>query len=303
MPADNSLDGTETQRCAQGLTRGVSTSLDEDGGRVEGDNIDLQCRTIDQRRTAYQVTVDFTHSAHLLRQHDGMRSQSSPSNSRDSEQLGNPSKESRRLGELGLLGILVMNGIEVSSGLQFAETETFERFESFLIATLFDEPSSGFGAEVDSEGERHGGDHGASELEPPVGDNQAEEEDRAGCQKPNQHRSDWYQTHLAAKPKKIPKAVQSCHDMTRAPRIEAGEFSAAKMGTVDPFTPIPSPSTRREARSATKKGGNFGQCLVQVSILMCAKMYLQPQDLAKPEETGVAIKQRAVRKMTFLRPR
>jgi hypothetical protein len=37
--------------------------------------------------------------------------------------------------------------------------------------------------------------------------------------------------------------------------------------------------------------------------LMCAKMYLQPQDLAKPEEMGVAIRQRAVRKMTFLRPR
>jgi hypothetical protein len=116
-----------------------------------------------------------TYSAHLLRQHDGMRSQSSPSNSRDSEQLGNPSKESRWLGELGLLGILIMDGIEVSSGLKFAETETFERFESFLIATLLDEPSSGFGAEVDSKGERHGGDHGASELKPPVGNNQAEE--------------------------------------------------------------------------------------------------------------------------------
>jgi hypothetical protein len=47
-----------------------------------------------------------------------------------------------------------------------------------LVATLLDEPSSGFGAEVDSEGERHGGDHGASELEPPVGDNQAEEKEK-----------------------------------------------------------------------------------------------------------------------------
>lgn len=178
MPVENSLDGAETQRCTQRLARGVSTGLDEDGGRVEGDNVDLQCRTIDQRQTAYQVTVDFTHSAHLLRQHDGMRSQSSASDSRDSEQLGNPPKESRWLGELGLLSVLIMDGIEVPSGLQFAETETFERFESFLVATLFDEPSSGFGAEVDSEGERHGGDHGASELEPPVGDNQAEEREK-----------------------------------------------------------------------------------------------------------------------------
>lgn len=107
-----------------------------------------------------------------------MRSQSGPSNTRDSEQLGNPPKESRWLGELGLLGILIMDSIEVPSGLQFAETETFERFESFLVATLFDEPSSGFGAEVDSEGERNGGDHGASKLESPVGDNQAEEREK-----------------------------------------------------------------------------------------------------------------------------
>lgn len=119
-----------------------------------------------------------TYSAHLLRQHDGMRSQSSASNSRDGEQLGNPSKESRRLGKLGLLDILVMNGVKIPSGLQFAETETFERTESLLVATLFDEPSGGFGAEVDTKGERDGGDHGASELKPPVGDNQAGERER-----------------------------------------------------------------------------------------------------------------------------
>ena len=107
-----------------------------------------------------------------------MRSQSSPSNSRDGEQLGDPADKSRWLGELGLLGILVMNGVKIPSGLQFAETETLERLESFLVATLFDEPSSGFGAEVDSEGERNGGDHGASKLESPVGDNQAEEREK-----------------------------------------------------------------------------------------------------------------------------
>ena len=28
-------------------------------------------------------------------------------------------------------------------------------------------------------------------------------------------------------PKKIPNAVQSCHDMTKAPRMAAGAFSAA----------------------------------------------------------------------------
>lgn len=69
-----------------------------------------------------------------------------------------------------------------------------------------------------------------------------------------------YRTKLAAKPRKIPKAVQleneearsarrrdqekttsagartySCQDMTRPPRIAAGVFSAAKTGMVEAF--------------------------------------------------------------------
>ena len=32
---------------------------------------------------------------------------------------------------------------------------------------------------------------------------------------------------LAEKPKKIPNAVHICQDITRAPRIAAGQFSAA----------------------------------------------------------------------------
>ena len=39
---------------------------------------------------------------------------------------------------------------------------------------------------------------------------------------------------LAANPIKIPNAVHNCQPMTRAPRIWAGEFSAANTGTVDP---------------------------------------------------------------------
>ena len=37
---------------------------------------------------------------------------------------------------------------------------------------------------------------------------------------------------LAEVPKKIPNAVQSCHDMTRPPRTIVGAFSALKTGTV-----------------------------------------------------------------------
>lgn len=39
--------------------------------------------------------------------------------------------------------------------------------------------------------------------------------------------------------------VHICHDMTRAPRILAGEFSAAKIGTEEPFKPIPIPISKR----------------------------------------------------------
>jgi hypothetical protein len=37
--------------------------------------------------------------------------------------------------------------------------------------------------------------------------------------------------------------------MTRAPRILAGEFSAAKIGTDEPFKPIPIPIKRRVMKS------------------------------------------------------
>ena len=48
-------------------------------------------------------------------------------------------------------------------------------------------------------------------------------------------------TTFATNPRKMPNAVQNCHVMVSAPRILAGEFSAASIGTVDPFAPIPRP--------------------------------------------------------------
>lgn len=48
---------------------------------------------------------------------------------------------------------------------------------------------------------------------------------------------------------KIPKATHSCQPMTSPPRMDAGEFSAAKTGIVDALVPIPIPSSRRQANS------------------------------------------------------
>lgn len=83
---------------------------------------------------------------------------------------------------------------------------------------------------------------------------------------------------LAQNPKKIPNAVQSCQLMTNAPRIAAGEFSAAKMGTVTPFAPMPNPRM-----SLTTKR-------------VC-------HEWVKAEPRGVAKSTMAVMKMVLRRPR
>lgn len=61
-----------------------------------------------------------------------------------------------------------------------------------------------------------------------------------------------YTAKLAQNPRKMPNAVHICQDMTRAPRILAGEFSAAKMGTELPFRPIPTPMSRRVIKSSSQ---------------------------------------------------
>lgn len=50
---------------------------------------------------------------------------------------------------------------------------------------------------------------------------------------------------LAAKPRKMPNAVQSCQHMTRPPRMDAGTVSAQNIGTVDALRPIPIPRSKR----------------------------------------------------------
>jgi hypothetical protein len=47
-----------------------------------------------------------------------------------------------------------------------------------------------------------------------------------------------FTARFAQNPKRIPKAVHICHDITNAPRILVGAFSAAKIGTEAPFNPI-----------------------------------------------------------------
>lgn len=50
----------------------------------------------------------------------------------------------------------------------------------------------------------------------------------------------------------MPKAVHICQLITNAPLIFAGLFSAAKMGTVEPFSPIPTPISRRVMNNSSQ---------------------------------------------------
>lgn len=83
---------------------------------------------------------------------------------------------------------------------------------------------------------------------------------------------------LAQKPRKMPKAVQSCQLIVRAPRIDVGLFSAAKIGTVEPLAPMPRPRMRRTTKS------------------VC-------HECVKPEAMGVAMRIRAVMKIVPRRPK
>ena len=55
-------------------------------------------------------------------------------------------------------------------------------------------------------------------------------------------------TRFAENPNMIPKATKICHDITNAPRILAGAFSAENTGTVTSFRPIPIPKRIRQAK-------------------------------------------------------
>jgi hypothetical protein len=77
---------------------------------------------------------------------------------------------------------------------------------------------------------------------------------------------------FAVVPRKMPKAVQTCHDMTRPPRMLAGEFSAEKTGTVTSLRPIPSPSKILHATSCP-------QCWVHAEPIGASRLKIAPRKM------------------------
>lgn len=77
-----------------------------------------------------------------------------------------------------------------------------------------------------------------------------------------------------------------------------GAFSAAKMGTVDPFAPIPSPMMiLRNLKSVHRSPAQVGaEQAYRVMKRLC-------HDLENPEPIGVAIRHNAVAKIAPRRPK
>lgn len=69
----------------------------------------------------------------------------------------------------------------------------------------------------------------------------------------------------------IPKAVQTCHCITSAPRIGAGAHSAAYIGTVADLAPIPSPRQKR----ATKRLGQDWTTPSQIEVTAATKQEMK----------------------------
>lgn len=77
---------------------------------------------------------------------------------------------------------------------------------------------------------------------------------------------------FAVVPRKMPKAVQTCQDMTRPPRMFAGEFSAEKTGTVTSLRPIPMPSRILHATS-------WPQCWVHAEPMGASRLKIAPRKI------------------------
>ena len=85
------------------------------------------------RRTVKGDDVD---AAHLLGNHDGERSQSSTSHTRDGEKLYKTGQVGALANDCGFFDQLSMNVVKVTSGLEWRIPKPAERLESFGIFPL-----------------------------------------------------------------------------------------------------------------------------------------------------------------------
>jgi hypothetical protein len=208
----------------------------------------LTARGGQRPRRAHRET-EIRTAAHLLREHDDATRDRRAPHARDREELNEAGEVVALADELALDLELRVDVVQVARGLQARVPEPAQARERVRVPALLDVPPRRLRTEVDAEHERHRGDERAPELQPPrVLARVREDQVRA---RPAGHRVASARLRRArvraegGTHRKIPKAVQSCQVITSAPRIVAGLFSAAKMGTDEPFAPMPIPSRMR----------------------------------------------------------
>ena len=140
------VDEAETERADQGSELG-ETSVDEDGGGVEGDDVD---------------------TAHLLGNHDGESSQVGTADSGDGEELSEAGDVVGLANELLLNLELSGDVVDVAGDLDGVVAENGQRLPGIGVAALLHVPTRRLGAEVDEAQKGDGRDEGSAEHQTPV---------------------------------------------------------------------------------------------------------------------------------------
>ena len=137
---------------------GSVADVGKDGGTVERDD------WREGPSTHGSLTVD---TAHLLGDHDGRGTIVGPSNSGDSEAVGQTGKVGRtgRLSELLLVDDIGV--VKVTRRDDRVRTKLEERLERLVVLPMLHEPSRGLWAKVDSDHEDERRDKGGTKLETP----------------------------------------------------------------------------------------------------------------------------------------
>ena len=93
----------------------------------------------------------------MLRQHDGEGGEGGAAYTWDGEELDEAGNVVGFTNDIGFFLDLRKDVVQIASGLEGRVPETAEGLESVAIASLFDVPARGFGAEVDAYDQGDGG--------------------------------------------------------------------------------------------------------------------------------------------------
>lgn len=125
----------------------TSAGIFENGRGVEGDDVD---------------------TAHLLGQHDSEGSARRAAHAGDGEEFDKAGDVVGAADDVGFFLDLGVDVVEIAGSLEGRVAQAAEGAKSVCVSAFFDVPSRRFGAEVDTNQEWNGGDHGRTELKTPT---------------------------------------------------------------------------------------------------------------------------------------